>query len=125
MVALFRKKRITGWRRHKTIFDPGGGLRYIRPDFTFPREKLLVLVDGCFWHACPRCSRRPKTNRGYWGPKLRANIKRDATATTILKAAGWRVIRVWEHTLTGGPKEPAHVLSRIKRALVARSGKAR
>ena len=119
-MAMFRAKRIVGWRRHRMFLKPGGGLRYTRPDFTFPIARLVVMVDGCFWHGCPTCYKRPKTNRGYWEPKLSANVKRDATATTVLKRAGWRVFRIWEHQLNArDPKtrgQIGHILSRIKRA---------
>ena len=101
MISFFREKGISGWRRHRTILAPGGGLRYIRPDFIFPKERLVVLVDGCFWHGCKRCDRRPKTNTEYWLPKIRANRTRDRRATQVLESSGWRVVRIWEHALNG------------------------
>jgi DNA mismatch endonuclease (patch repair protein) len=70
---------------------------YVRPDIVFTRQRVAVFVDGCFWHACPEHGRRPSKNQAYWGPKLQRTVDRDARATTALTAAGWTVVRVWEH----------------------------
>lgn len=71
-----------------------------RPDIVFPREKIAVFVDGCFWHACPIHGTLPKANRAWWKKKLMANAERDRRHEAELKAAGWRVIRLWEHDST-------------------------
>ncbi|WP_221270092.1 very short patch repair endonuclease [Edaphobacter lichenicola] len=102
---LLRVAHITGWRRHQNL--PG------RPDFAFRREKIAIFIDGCFWHACPRCAKVPRQNQDYWGPKLARNKERDLRVTAELGASGWTVLRVWEHQL----KTPASVLQRIDRAL--------
>ena len=68
-----------------------------RADIAFTRKRLAVFVDGCFWHGCPEHSQRPRANSDYWGPKLARNIERDRDQTARLEAAGWRVIRIWEH----------------------------
>lgn len=86
------------------------GLRYLvntRPlpqlrrtaDLVFPRLRVAVLVDGCYWHGCPECTARhqPKTNADYWRVKLLRNVERDRDTDRRLKEAGWVVIRVWEH----------------------------
>ena len=70
-----------------------------RPDIVFARRKLAVFVDGCFWHGCPIHGTSPKTNRSYWSPKLQRNRERDIEVTTALKAAGWDVLRYWEHEI--------------------------
>jgi len=125
LVALFRKHGINGWRRHITRLRPGGGLRYIRPDFTFPRSRVIVFVDGCFWHSCPECSRPPKTNHAYWLPKLSANVQRDESATLVLTASGWKVFRIWEHALNQHASidsvSISKTLARLKRTLISRS----
>jgi DNA mismatch endonuclease (patch repair protein) len=54
-------------------------------------------VDGCFWHACPEHGRNPAVNEWYWAPKLRRTVERDRAADAALAAAGWRVVRIWEH----------------------------
>jgi DNA mismatch endonuclease, patch repair protein len=73
------------------------GERPIRPDIVFMRQRLAVFVDGCFWHRCPEHCVIPKSNVAYWGPKLEANAERDMHVTQRLQAAGWLVLRIWEH----------------------------
>jgi DNA mismatch endonuclease (patch repair protein) len=68
-----------------------------RADILFPREKVAVYVDGCFWHGCPRHATIPKTNASYWVPKLTRNRERDAETVTLLESEGWVCLRLWEH----------------------------
>ncbi len=83
------------------------GLRYrlqyqigrTRPDMVFVGAKLVVFVDGCFWHGCPLHSTMPKNNREFWERKLRRNRERDTENTQQLEAEGWRVLRIWEHEI--------------------------
>jgi DNA mismatch endonuclease (patch repair protein) len=63
----------------------------------FPVPKVVLLVDGCFWHGCPEHATYPKSNTAYWLPKLKANKERDRRQTARLREAGWTVVRVWEH----------------------------
>lgn len=69
----------------------------VRPDIVFTRHKVAIFVDGCFWHSCPEHGRDPETNSSYWSPKLRGNRERDVRNTSALQAAGWTVVRIWEH----------------------------
>lgn len=69
----------------------------ISVDIVFPGPKVALFVDGCFWHGCPEHATFPKTNQGYWLPKLDENRRRDRLQTERLRCAGWKVIRVWEH----------------------------
>lgn len=69
----------------------------IAVDIVFPGSGVAVFVDGCFWHSCPKHATFPKTNQSYWQPKLAENRERDRRQTARLRAAGWIVIRVWEH----------------------------
>lgn len=72
--------------------------RLVRPDIVFTRARIAVFVDGCFWHGCPDHGRRPNIqNQSYWGPKIAANMRRDTAHTNALRAAGWTVLRFWEH----------------------------
>jgi DNA mismatch endonuclease (patch repair protein) len=68
-----------------------------RADIVFPREQIAVYVDGCFWHGCPLHGTMPKQNREWWQAKLEANKKRDHETNDHLRAAGWVVLRFWEH----------------------------
>lgn len=70
------------------------------PDFVFREEKVAIFVDGCFWHGCKRHLRMPASNAAYWQAKIERNRKRDRQVSRALRQQGWRVIRVWEHTLT-------------------------
>jgi DNA mismatch endonuclease (patch repair protein) len=63
----------------------------------FTKRKLAVFIDGCFWHCCPDHGTLPASNVDYWLPKLERNVKRDAANDAALRAAGWTVIRAWEH----------------------------
>lgn len=71
--------------------------RTVRVDVALPRHRVVVLVDGCFWHCCPQHGTQPRTNQSYWHPKLERNVARDQVTNQLLQAAGWRVIRIWEH----------------------------
>jgi len=75
---------------------PIKGLR-CTADVVFPRERVAVFIDGCFWHGCPEHGRVPTKNSSYWGEKLERNAARDARNTDALEAAGWTVLRHWEH----------------------------
>jgi DNA mismatch endonuclease, patch repair protein len=68
-----------------------------RIDIAFPRRKIAVFVDGCFWHRCPSHYVSPKANADFWDTKIRGNTDRDAKTTAQLTAAGWLVLRFWEH----------------------------
>lgn len=100
---LLRTQHITGWRRHLPL--PG------KPDFTFCSARVVVFIDGCFWHGCPRCYRRPGDNKSYWTTKLVLNRRRDRRNANHLRARGWHVLRIWEHTL----KSPSGRCSAVNR----------
>jgi DNA mismatch endonuclease (patch repair protein) len=68
-----------------------------RADVVFPRDRVAVFVDGCFWHGCPQHSRPAKTNAEAWSAKIEGNRVRDTETNTLLRSAGWTVLRVWEH----------------------------
>jgi DNA mismatch endonuclease, patch repair protein len=72
------------------------GLRR-RSDIVFTRARVAVFVDGCFWHGCPEHGSWPKQNADWWREKIEANQRRDRDTDARLKAAGWTVVRVWEH----------------------------
>jgi len=72
------------------------GLRR-RADVLFPRARVAVFTDGCFWHSCPEHGTWPKANAEWWRRKLEANRARDADTDARLREAGWEVVRLWEH----------------------------
>lgn len=76
---------------------PVPGMPRRRIDVAFPRAKVAVLIDGCFWHGCPRHATQPKANADWWRSKLERNMARDRETTEHLLAAGWTVLRFWEH----------------------------
>jgi DNA mismatch endonuclease, patch repair protein len=90
----------------------------IRPDIVFARKKVCVFIDGCFWHKCPKCFTAPQSNRGYWGPKLDRNVKRDLEQADALKSRGWRVLRCWEHEIR---KDPGKIAARIGKIIEKRN----
>lgn len=98
---LLRKENITGWRRHLPL--PG------RPDFAFPKKRIAVFLDGCFWHGCPKCYKAPSRNSAFWAEKVARNRLRDRRTDRLLRKDGWSVIRVWEHSL----RLPESVVKRI------------
>ncbi len=96
--------------RYRVDVQPEKGLR-CRADVVFRRQKVAVFIDGCFWHGCPDHGTKPTTNASYWKAKIARNVERDRRNDTFLGAAGWTVIRVWEHD---PPREAA---TRIAAAL--------
>ena len=109
MIELFRAYSITGWRRGIALFG--------KPDFVFGRQRVVVFVDGCFWHGCPKPKHAPmpKNRAEWWAAKLSRNRERDRLVTRTLKEQGWRVVRVWECDLAA--KNWARVARRIGRTL--------
>ena len=73
-----------------------------RPDLVFPGRRAAILVHGCFWHQHEGCrhARVPRSRPGYWLPKLARNVERDREKLELLEALGWRVLVVWECSLT-------------------------
>lgn len=98
------------FRLHRTL------AKGCTPDIVFPGRRLVIFVDGCFWHGCPAHGRKtPWTgpNASLWEGKMRRNQERDARATQLAVQAGWQVERVWECEI----QEDAHLVAR--RILVA------
>ena len=70
-------------------------------DMVFRSAKLAVFIDGCYWHGCPEHYVPPRTNSGYWSEKVARNMARDRDTDERLRAAGWTVLRFWEHAPPG------------------------
>lgn len=78
-----------------------------RADLTFVSARIVVFVDGCFWHGCPRHATWPKTNAAWWRAKIEQNKRRDSDTSQQLRRTGWAVVRVWEH------EDPVRAAKRI------------
>jgi DNA mismatch endonuclease, patch repair protein len=105
MILIMRSYHISGWRRGQAVLG--------KPDFVFPKQKVALFVDGCFWHGCPKHSNMPVNNREFWEKKLNGNQKRDKYVTKQLKLSGWKVLRIWEHDL----RNPQIIFRRLSKAL--------
>ncbi|MFI6626164.1 very short patch repair endonuclease [Streptomyces sp. NPDC050528] len=94
-VAVRRLLHAEGLRYRVNVPVPGIPRRTI--DIVFPKAKIAIFMDGCFWHGCPEHATQPKSNAEWWRQKLDRNMTRDAETTEHLMAAGWEVLRFWEH----------------------------
>lgn len=93
--AVRRELHARGLRfRVDSTLEPG--LR-TRGDIVWKTLRLVVFIDGCYWHGCPVHATRPKANATWWATKLDANIARDSRNNEALAQLGWRVLRFWEH----------------------------
>ncbi|MFH1799976.1 MAG: very short patch repair endonuclease [Candidatus Omnitrophota bacterium] len=96
---------IRGYRLHYQLTG--------KPDIVFPSRKVVIFVDGCFWHKCPKCFKPSKTRKSFWIKKLASNVVRDRVVNHELKKRGWIVLRFWEHDL----KKMASVTGKILKKL--------
>ncbi|MER7574510.1 very short patch repair endonuclease [Streptomyces sp. NPDC126514] len=111
-VAVRRLLHSAGLRYRVNVPVPGMRRRTI--DVAFTRAKIAVFMDGCFWHGCPEHATHPKSNAAWWREKLDRNMARDTETTERLVAAGWEVLRFWEH------EAPMEVALRIAAAVEQR-----
>lgn len=100
--------------RYRVHIAPLEGVRR-HVNIVFPRQRVAVFVDGCFWHSCPIHATIPKANQSWWEDKLRANRRRDDDTDCRLRDAGWESIRVWEH------ENVQNAAARIEAAVRARN----
>jgi DNA mismatch endonuclease (patch repair protein) len=93
-IGFLRASKITGWRRNFKLMG--------KPDFVFLIPRIVVFIDGCFWHKCPYCydGHVPRQNKKYWNAKLNNNLKRDRRVNDNLRRLGWRVFRIRECSLS-------------------------
>jgi DNA mismatch endonuclease (patch repair protein) len=112
LIKLFRGSHISGWRRNQQVFG--------KPDFVFPKHRVALFVDGCFWHRHAGCkfSYTPKSRLEFWLPKFQKNVTRDRLVTRRLRKAGWRVVRIWECDLVASREH--RVIRRLRVALPAK-----
>ncbi|QWZ09233.1 very short patch repair endonuclease [Nocardioides panacis] len=94
-IAIRRGLHALGYR-FRVDYRPAPDLR-CRGDIVFTKRRLVLFVDGCFWHGCPEHATSPKNNAEWWRAKLDANMARDRRADVALEERGWTVLRIWEH----------------------------
>lgn len=88
LIEVFKLHHVTGWRRNSKL----GG----RPDFVFPKNRIAIFADGCFWHGHNCRNVNPSDNAEYWRNKIKRNKARDKAITKELTEKGWKVVRIWE-----------------------------
>lgn len=93
---------IKGYRIHYDL--PG------KPDITFIRKRIVIFIDGCFWHRCPIDFQEPESKKGFWIKKINSNVARDKEVNKKLESLGWCVVRFWEHEVK---KDPESVIKKI------------
>lgn len=99
--------------RYRVAIAPEPSIRR-RADIVFTRARVAVFIDGCFWHGCPEHGRSTfNHNAEYWPVKIAANVARDADTNARLDAAGWHVLRYWEH------ENAEDVVEEIRRTVLA------
>ena len=106
------RRRIHALGLRYFVDRPIPGVTRARPDIVFPRIRVAVFLDGCFWHRCPIHGSSPTANGTWWRTKLDQNAARDKRHNRELRQAGWRVLRFWEH------EDPARVVETIHSAVV-------
>ncbi len=89
-----------GIKNYKTNYSSLLG----KPDMIFIKNRVVVFIDGCFWHKCPLCFVKPKTRTRFWMKKITENLGRDKIVNNELKKSGWSVIRIWEHDVERNPE---------------------
>lgn len=93
LFSMLARMGIKGWR--KNAADVKG-----KPDVVFDKRRIVVFVDGCFWHGCPSCKgKTPDTNFEYWNQKVMKNKTRDTKTRRELTKERWRVVKIWEHEM--------------------------
>lgn len=107
-MSVRRLLHAAGLRYRVNLAVPGMPRRTI--DIAFGKAKIAVFMDGCFWHGCPDHATSPKANAEWWRAKLDKNMARDRETSRHLEAAGWTVLRFWEH------ERPADVAAAVARA---------
>ena len=88
MIGILKELHIIGWRRTYHLVG--------KPDFVFPKKRIVVFVDGCFWHGHNCRNVTPSSNSDFWNSKREYNRHHDKTVTSTLQSKNWIVIRIWE-----------------------------
>ena len=102
-------KKLRGYRLNTKLYG--------KPDIVYSKFQIVIFIDGCQWHKCPRHFVMPKSNISFWKKKINSNVKRDSKVNEYFKKEGWRIIRVWEHDLKGKDinRNLTRIIKRIKK----------
>ena len=106
LMELFKEYNIKGWRRNFKLFG--------KPDFVFPKYRITVFADGCFWHGHNCRNLKPEQNKDYWKKKIQKNQERDHMVTETLINKNWEVFRIWECQITKGQIDDLVICVRTK-----------
>src|SRR5437867_10192315 len=79
------------------VHTPVPGMKRRSIDISFPKLRVAVFLDGCFWHGCPAHCTDARANGAWWREKIARNRQRDAETASHLEELGWVVLRYWEH----------------------------
>lgn len=105
--AMLAGMGIKGWKKNVDALIG-------KPDVVFTSQRVVVFIDGCFWHGCPHCRRKlPETNREYWERKIKRNVELAQIHNEQLQRDGWTVVRVWEHEMADMTMVGARILRAI------------
>lgn len=106
---LLYSRGIRGYRIHYPLLG--------KPDIVFIRKRLVIFIDGCFWHKCPECFTIPQTRTKFWLDKINKNVERDRIITKKLTDDGWNVLRFWEHEVRKNPEDVVgKIISELKKS---------
>lgn len=94
-----------------------------RPDLVFPKYRVALFVHGCFWHGhdC-RYFKWPRTRPAFWRKKIAGNRNRDRRQADQIRAAGWRVLVVWECAVRDARRDPAKLARKLARFIQSGRG---
>ena len=92
---MLYSRGIRGYRTHYNLVG--------KPDLVFIKRRLVIFIDGCFWHKCPICFKLPSTRTDFWINKINKNVERDRIVNGQLNQEGWTVLRYWEHEVRKCP----------------------
>ncbi|MCP4362118.1 MAG: DNA mismatch endonuclease Vsr [Chloroflexi bacterium] len=106
LIEMFKERGIKGWRRNYKLLG--------KPDFVFPKARVAVFADGCFWHGHDCRNTKPADNANYWRQKIQRNVERDRKVTAELEQKNWRVIRLWECEIKKGAEEKLRLIEQCK-----------
>lgn len=112
--VMLRRELHRRGRRFRVHMRPEPTLKRT-PDIVFTGARVVIFVDGCFWHSCPEHGTRPKANAEWWAAKLESNRARDRDTDERFRELGWIVVHVWEHM---GDREAADLVEQFLRTRV-------